>query len=92
MNVDTKAKVLLKFSSLQTMRVDRRSKKLLESGTLQIHVKHAWEHVHSLTQLTFKHHYEKKYTMCYGYRITDTINGHSHTDRDINHINYYSKL
>ena len=60
MNVDTKAKVLLKFSSLQTMRVDRRSKKLLESGTLQIHVKHAWEHVHSLTQLTFKHHYEKK--------------------------------
>ena len=30
MNVDTKAKVLLKFGSLQTMCVDRRSKKLLK--------------------------------------------------------------
>ena len=39
MNVDTKAKVLLKFGSLETLWIDMRAKKANQIATLPIHVK-----------------------------------------------------
>ena len=52
MNVDTKAKVLVRFGSLQTMCVDRRSKKLLKFPLCTCRTR---DYVHTHTLITFQH-------------------------------------